>query len=140
MRMRRKRFFAVIATVFAVVGIALSYVFYYYLSRNLVEVKAIRVSMQSPVVQGFVRAYYPYAKARVSKLFITGDGIVYSVDDNWELIRKEGSATNKPIDGKDHYCWKVRWYENDPTIISLITISVKVDRDTWEIVSVDVSW
>jgi hypothetical protein len=133
MRVRRKRFFAVIATVFAVVGIALSYVFYYYLSRNLVEVKAIRVSKQSPAVQRYLR-WHPNAKARVSKMFITGDGIVYSVDDNWELIRKEGSAS-KTVDGKDHYCWKVFWH--DPTCLISHVVYVGVDKDSWEIVYID---
>ena len=136
MRVSRKRFFAVIATVFAVVGIALSYVFYYHLSRNLVEVKAIRVSKQSPAVQRYLR-WHPNAQSEVGKRYITSDGIVYSVDDNWELIRNEGSA-NEPIDGKDHYCWEVFWH--DPTCLISHIVYVMIDKDSWEIVLVDEAW
>jgi len=136
MRVRRKRFFAVIVTVFAVVGIALSYVFYYHLSRNLVEVKAIRVSKQSPAVQRYLRNN-PNAQSTVKKVFIKKDGAVYTVDDSWELIQYVGGA-DKPIDGKDHYCWLVIY--NDLTTNPFHNVSVKIDKDSWEIVSVDEAW
>jgi len=43
--------------------------------------------------------------------YLTADGMVHAVDDNWKLKELLGSASDKPADGKVHYCWVVQWHD-----------------------------
>lgn len=128
--MHRKRLRAIMVVVLVVAGIALGYVLY--ISRSLPESKAIEISKQSSVVQRYFSLHLN-TECTVMKLYIESDGSVYTVDDHWELVRYVGGS-GKPIDGKDHYCWKVHWYDPAGGIPHIV--NVFVDKDSWDIVLV----
>ena len=68
------------------------------------------------------------------KLYVESDGSVYTVDDDWGLLKYVG-GTSKPSDGNNHFCWRVHWY--DPTRGLPHIVNVFVDKDSWEIVVVE---
>ncbi len=130
--MRRNRFVAIIVLILAILGVVAGYVLY--VSTFSPELKAVNASGQSPVVQRFI-SQYPNAENSVVKLYVKSDGSVYTVSDDWELETDVGRIIGKPIDGKDHYCWKVHW--RDPVIGKQCMVDVYVDKDSWEIILVE---
>ena len=66
---------------------------------------------------------------RLWKSFITDNGDVYSVDDDWH-IRSHYRLVAKPRDGEEHYCWAIEWHQGSASFIFWI------DKDTEKIVSI----
>jgi len=137
MEMDQKRFRVLVIVVFVIVGMALGYVLYISPEQNEQtqgEKKAIEISKQTPEVQSYL-SIHPNAKSGATRLYIESNGSVYTANDHWELIRYEGKNTQTPVDGKDHYCWVVGWY--DPTISWTHLVNVYIDKDSWEIILVE---
>jgi hypothetical protein len=129
--MHRKKFIAILAIVFAIVGIILAYALH--VPRISADArKAVEISKQYPVVQSFL-SQRPSAVYEVGKVYVESDGSVYGVSDNWEVKEHQGSLVS-PIDGENHYCWAITW--KDPTSRIGYSIIVCVDKDSWEIVAV----
>ena len=126
--MHRKKVIAIVVVGVIVIGIALGLALH--VSRILAESRAVEISKQSSVVQGYL-SQHPNAESKVMKLYVKSDGSVYTVNDIWELKRYVG-GTDKPMDGEDHYCWRVHWY--DPTSIIPHIVNVFIDKDCWEII------
>lgn len=118
----------VAAVAFAVVG----YFLYFGVQHDLAE-----ISKQSPTVQSYLEQH-PNAEYEVTKCYLTGDGRVYAVDEDWKLKEFRGSAGGEPMDGKDHYCWLVGWH--DPTSMIEHIVDVFIDKDVLEIVLVTEAW
>jgi len=75
---------------------------------------------------------HPNATYSISRAYLTFDGLVYQVDENWKIKNAEnvaGIGPGKPVDGKDHYCWVVRWYDPNPDMAINHTVYVYIDRD-----------
>ncbi len=89
------------------------------------------ISKQDPKVQRYLKQH-PNAKYDVRRAYLTADGMVYAVDENWNLKRLMGSAGSEPVDGKDHYCWVVHWYDPSPGVPHII--DVFIDKETLKIV------
>ena len=97
-------------------------------------VKIAEISKQDPRVQEYLKQH-PNAKYEVRKAYLTSDGMVYFVDENWNLKELAGSAISKPLDGKDHYCWVVHWYDPSSTIPHIV--NVFIDKETLKIVLIE---
>lgn len=119
---------SVIILIIVVAAGAVGY-FYYYESQKQ---SLAEISKQSPTVQNYL-AQHPNASYEIEKSFLTADGMMYSVSDSWALKEPLGSA-GEPTDGKEHYCWVVRWY--DPTSAIMSRIDVFIDKDSLKIVLV----
>jgi hypothetical protein len=74
------------------------------LRARIADLPLISTCKQSPAVQKYL-SQHPNAECSVMKLFVKSDGSVYTIDSSWELDRYVG-GTQKPRDGKDHYCWR----------------------------------
>jgi len=110
-------------------SIAAAYLYYSSLQQdNLVE-----ISKQSPLVQNYL-TQHPNATHNIVKSYITSEGILYTVYENWELKEQTGSVGASPQDGKDHNCWIVHWY--DPTSMIMHRVTVFIDRDSLQIILV----
>jgi len=129
---RRKKLALTLVAVAIVVGGVLGYSLYSAMQPNLSE-----ISKQSPKVQSYVQQH-PDAKYEVSKCYLAANGTAYEVDEYWSPKEVVGSAVEQPIDGKDHYCWIVHWY--DPTSMIEHIINVWIDKDTPEIILVTEAW
>jgi len=132
--MRWKRLALIVIVVAVVVAFAGIVGYYWYNSSqpNLAE-----ISKQSPVVQDYLNQHSK-AEYMVTKCYLAANGMVYEVDENWELGELRGSASGEPVDGRDHYCWVVHWY--DPTSMIEHVVDVFIDRDVLEIVLVTEAW
>jgi len=105
------------------------------LRKEATYLPLIGISKQSSTVRQYLDLY-PNAQCSVRRLFLKSDGKVYSVDDNWELGEHTGYL-GEPTDGKDHYCWGVRWSSGSGW---MDFVAVYIDRDSWEIVLVEATW
>jgi len=132
--MDREGFVAIMITTFAVFAIVMGYPLF--VSILSPESKAVAISRQNPAVQTFI-SQDSSVKYGVGRSYVDGDGSVYRVDNNWVLIGY-GGGTEKPTDGKGHYCWVVSWF--DPTSIIDHVVYVYVDKDSWKIVGVEGVW
>jgi len=131
--MHRRKFIAILAIVFVIVGIILAYALH--VPRISADArKAVEISKQDSVVQSDL-SQHPSAVYEFNKIYVESDGSVYEVSDNWEVKEYLGSGTS-PIDGGDRYCWNVHW--RDPTSGVISIVSVYVDKDNWEIVAVQI--
>ena len=113
------------------VGFSLAAAYLYYSSlqqHNLVE-----ISKQSPLVQNYL-TQHPNATHNIVKSYVTSEGMLYTVYEDWELKDEAGSVGASPQDGKDHHCWIVRWY--DPTSMIMHRVNVFIDRDSLQIILV----
>lgn len=117
-----------IAVVVTVAALGLFY-FSHTQQNNMVE-----ISKQSQIVQSYL-AQHPNATHNIRRLYLTGDGMAYTVYDNWQLKELSGSAGSSPKDGSNHYCWVVHWY--DPTSIIGHMVNAFIDRDSSQIVVVE---
>jgi len=115
----------VIVSVAAVIG----YSYYSYTQRNSLA----EISKQSSIVQNYLNQH-PNATYSIRKSYLTADGMEYTVYDNWEKKELSGSVGSSPIDGNNHYCWVVHWY--DPKSMIIHTVNVFIDRDTLQIILV----
>ena len=72
-------------------SIAAAYLYYSSLQQdNLVE-----ISKQSPLVQNYL-TQHPNATHNIVKSYITSEGILYTVYENWELKEQTGSVGASP--------------------------------------------
>lgn len=108
--MHRKKVIAIVVVSVFVIGIALGLALH--VSRILAESKAVEISKQSSVVQDYLNQHSS-AKPRVT-------------------------TATKSTNGKNYDCWMVHWY--DPTSTIPHIVNVYVDKDSWEIVSVEEAW
>ncbi len=95
--------------------------------------KIAEISKQDPRVQNYLKQH-SNAKYKVIKAYLSSDGVVYMVDENWKPKGLGGSIAGKPIDGKDHYCWIVHWYDPSPGVPHIV--DVFIDKETLKIVLV----
>ena len=96
------------------------------------------ISKQHPTVQNFLEVY-PDAIYKISRAYLTSQGSVYQLDENWKIIDDSASsAGGTPIDGKDHYCWVVHWYDQHRGVEHIV--DVYIDRNTYKIVFVLEAW
>jgi len=105
--MHRKKVIAIVIVGVTIIGIALGLALR--VSRILAESRAVEISRQSSVVQNYL-TQHPSAKYKITTYI-------------------------KSIDSEDYCCWMVHWY--DPTSIIPHIVNVYVDKDSWEIVSVE---
>jgi len=105
--MQRKKVLAIVIVGVIIIGIASGLALH--VSRILAESRAVETSKQSPVVRNYLNQH-PSAKPRVT-------------------------TATKSTDGKNYNCWMIHWY--DPTSIIPHIVNVYVDKDSWEIVSVE---
>ena len=94
----------------------------------------ISASKQSPEVQEYLNQH-PTAQWRVLKTFVKADGNIYLVYKDWIKSGWIGKVLTPPKDGKNHYCWRVRWWWFEQGILD--GIDVFVDKDSLEIVLMD---
>ena len=55
---------------------------------------------------------------RLWKAFITGNGYVYSADDDWHIQSRCDWVAN-PTDGEEHYCLAIERYQGTNTYVFL---------------------
>ncbi len=97
--------------------------------------KIVNISKQHPDVKKYLEQY-PNATYNIRRVYLTSDGLVYQVDEQWRVkdFESVGSVGGKPVDGKDHYCWAVCWSNPEPGIEHVIVVFI--DKDSYEIVFV----
>ncbi len=93
----------------------------------------VEISKQSIKVRDYL-TQHPKATYEINKLYLTADGIAYSVYDNWGVDKFVGSV-GEPTDGKEHYCWVVRWH--DPTSTIMSRVNVFIDKNSLQIALVE---
>ena len=113
------------------VGFSLAAAYLYY--SSLQQDNLVEISKQSPLVQNYL-TQHPNATHLIAKSYITSEGILYIVYEDWELKNEAGSVGASPQDGKDHHCWIVCWY--DPTSMIMHRVNVFIDRDSLQIILV----
>ncbi|MDF2956650.1 MAG: hypothetical protein OD814_000272 [Candidatus Alkanophagales archaeon MCA70_species_1] len=97
--------------------------------------KLEEVSRQHPIVKKYLEMH-PSATYYVEMVYLTSEGLVYQVDEQWRIKDFESvSSAGKPADGKDHYCWVVHWHDPTPGV-GIDHIVVYIDRDTYDSVFV----
>lgn len=128
---RGKSFALIIVIVVIIIVVVTGYFLPVSLQNRLVE-----ISKQSPDVRTFLKQY-PNAKCIIGKMYLAADGRLYTVDKNW-CSRELLTELEKPVDGKNHYCWLVQWRRQ---YWGSLVISAFIDRDSLEIALVtDTKW
>lgn len=134
--MRWKRLALILIVIAAVIAcVIIAYFLYNNLQSNLPDL--VEISKQSAKVQSYIEQH-PNAEYEVTKCYLTTNGMVHTVDENWEPKELRGSTGGEPMDGKDHYCWTVFWH--DPTSWIEHIVNVYIDKDILEIVLVTEAW
>jgi len=102
--------------------------------HELLVTRLIEICKHDPTYGEYVDDFFSdLEKPRLSKSFITGNGDVYSVDDDWRIKSRYGLVA-KPRDGEEHYCWAIGWYQGTNMYIFWI------DKDSETIVSIRWTW
>lgn len=103
--------------------------------------KLVEISKQHPSVKKYLEIHHN-ATCDIRRVYLASDGMVYQVDKHWK-IKDFGSVASiggKPVDGKDHYCWVVHWYDPTPEVGIDHIVDVYIDRDSYDIVFVQEAW
>ena len=91
----------------------------------------VEISKQHPIVKKYIEMDLN-ATYSIKRCYLTADGSVYEVNENWEIENPENVAGigGKPIDSKDHYCWVVCWYVPVPDMAIDHTVYVYIESGT----------
>ncbi len=105
------------------------------------EQKLVEISIQHPYVKKYIEIH-PNAIYSIRRVYLTFDGTVYEVDEDWEVKDFENvtGIDGKPVDGKNHYCWVVHWSIPPPEVGIEHIVDVYIDRDSHNIVFVEEAW
>ena len=101
--------------------------------HELLVTRLVEICEGDPTYGEYVDFFSDLEKPRLWKSFITDNGDVYSVDDNWHIRSRYGLVA-KPRDGKEHYSWAIEWHQGTNSYIFWI------DKDTEKIVSIRWTW
>jgi len=98
--------------------------------HELLETRLIDICKRDPTYGEYVDAFLrELTEPRLWKAFITGNGDVYSADDDWH-IQSHCDLVANPRDSEEHYCWAIEWYQGTNTYVFWI------DKDSETIVSI----
>jgi len=121
---------AIILVVIVAAAGTIGYIYYSETQKS----SLLEISKQSMTVQNYL-TQHPNATYEIDKLYLTADGEAYSVYDNWALNKLVGDVVGEPVDGKEHFCWVVRWH--DPTSMIMKRVNVFIDKNNLQIVLVE---